>query len=59
MNIIEPVTVTLWAAHHQAVTLACKIGPVPPKTECQWLHGHDVLTKRDNYSSSIQNKYVK
>ncbi|XP_051176120.1 uncharacterized protein LOC127291199 [Leptopilina boulardi] len=53
----EPVTVTLWAAHHQAVTLACKIGPVPPKTECQWLHGHDVLTKRDNYSSSIQNKY--
>ncbi|XP_033211015.1 uncharacterized protein LOC117169041 isoform X2 [Belonocnema kinseyi] len=53
----EPVTVTLWAAHHQAVTLACKIGPVPPKTQCQWIHGLEVLTKKKNDSSSIQNKY--
>ncbi|CAL1673390.1 unnamed protein product [Lasius platythorax] len=38
----EPVTIAVWAAPHQMVTLACRIGAVSSEAKCHWIHAPNV-----------------
>ncbi|XP_032680243.1 uncharacterized protein LOC116848364 isoform X2 [Odontomachus brunneus] len=38
----EPVTVAVWAAPHQMVTLACRVGSISSEAKCHWIHAPKV-----------------
>ncbi|KAL0121556.1 hypothetical protein PUN28_006820 [Cardiocondyla obscurior] len=58
----EPVTIAVWAASHKMVTLACRVGSVPSKAKCHWIHAPKIhvyqnssrqLSKRARHSMQM------
>ncbi|XP_067205010.1 titin-like isoform X2 [Linepithema humile] len=46
----EPVTIAVWAAPHQMVTLACRVGAVSPEAKCHWIHAPKIHIIHQNSS---------
>nr|ARK19866.1 venom protein [Ampulex compressa] len=47
----EPVTIAIWAAPHQAVTLACRVGVVQPEIQCHWIHAPKIHVQQNTNST--------
>ncbi|XP_015596634.1 uncharacterized protein LOC107268400 [Cephus cinctus] len=51
----EPVTMILWVATHQKVSLACRVRPVSPEAKCHWFHAPNIHVQQNN--STKMTKY--
>ncbi|XP_035725805.1 uncharacterized protein LOC118443242 isoform X1 [Vespa mandarinia] len=53
----EPVIVTVWAAPHQMVKLACKLGRVPVGAQCHWIHAPNVYIHQNITNSAKKDRH--
>ncbi|KAF7401696.1 hypothetical protein HZH68_007516 [Vespula germanica] len=53
----EPVIVTLWAAPHQMVKLACKLGQVPVGAQCHWIHAPNIYIHQNITNTAKKDRH--
>ncbi|XP_011346169.1 uncharacterized protein LOC105284402 isoform X2 [Ooceraea biroi] len=53
----EPVTIAVWAAPHQMVTLACRVGVVSSDAKCHWIHAPKVHIHQDSSKQAKKTRH--